>query len=164
MGIQMNTSITAPYSVALHTFCLTFKKEWTKQQIVNWVQPANDLSLMGVKELEFNINFVCNYVQAMWNNVLVLPTREMPKNDDYWALEYLKCILHDLLVVLKPIKSYLAATLDSNISSEDDIRLFYQTIVRGIQRINLFVEKAFPLLKENKSYLDIDWNNEFKNL
>jgi hypothetical protein len=99
----------------------------------------------------------------MWNDALSVQTREMPKNDEYWALDHLKCILHDLLAILRPIRLYIAGILD-NSWPQEGMEAACQTIGRGIRRINIFIEKAFPPLKENKSYLDIDWNNEFKNL
>jgi hypothetical protein len=86
------------------------------------------------------------------------------QNEDEWALDRLKCILHDIVDVLRRTRFIVNAILTNKEIPKEKYKEGYKTIIWHSRKIDLLVKKAFPLLKENKDYLDIDWHKEFENL
>jgi hypothetical protein len=168
METKMNAEIdesTNPhkYADALFDFCTTFEQEWMKGNIRVWSPPIGDAVAANLTQLLGDVQVVLDGVEERWEYTQTQPFHG-PQNEDEWALDRFKCIVNDLLDRLRKTRWILDILLNNNEVPEQSFKKGYQTIILYSRQIDLFVEKAFPLLKKNKSYGDIDWQNEFKNL
>ncbi len=148
-------------------FCNIFSETWTDEKIVGWIgeekaPPASEEFISKLKQLGSSLQVLISTVDAANQYIRSFAVR--PLDDfDYWALDYLKCITHDLLDRLLRIKNNLDFLLKETFPEQERERA-YRGIIRYLKEISLLVEKAFPLLKVQKNYLDIDWHSEFDKL
>lgn len=160
-------AVSKPPSV-LVDFCNVFSEAWMEEKIVEWIGKEKGSSTpeefnAKLKQIESGLQVLLGIVDDA-NQYIRSFTVRPPDDADYWSLDYLKCITHDLLDDLLRIKNNLDFFLRET-SSEQDREKAYRGIVRYLKEIGLLVEKAFPLLKTHKSYLDdIDWHSEFDKL
>lgn len=151
-------------------FCNVFSDTWTDEKIIEWIDEEKGSLASGefvskLKQLESSLQILVSVVDAANQYIRSFTVR--PSDDaDYWARDYLKGITHDLLDILLRIKNNLDFLLGETSSEpEQERERAYRGIIRYLKEGNLLVEKAFPLLKAQKSYLDdIDWHSEFDKL
>ncbi len=161
------SQVTSKPPAVLVDFCNIFTEAWTDERIVEWIgdkkaSTVPDVFISELKQLEGRLQILIGIVDVARQYIRSFAVR--PSDDsDYWSLDYLKCITHDLLDILLRIKNNLDFLL-GNASPEQERERAYRGIIRYLKESNLLVEKAFPLLKAQRSYLDIDWHSEFDKL
>jgi hypothetical protein len=159
------------YSEALINFCTIFEHSWANANIINWM-PTKDNVPATLRQLKSDLAIVSELVESTWQHIGTLESN-WKSNGTLWVtlasdegkvLDLLKCILHDILDNLRKINFLIDSTLGETISEQVFLKDGYKTIIMLLRMTNLFVEKAFPLLREKKSYLEIDWSTEQENL
>lgn len=160
------------YSDTLVAFCITFEQKWAEANLASWMPIAEYDVPANLQRLKSDLTIVSGFVEDTWQHIGTLESN-WKRNGTLWVnlagdegkvLDLLKCILHDILDNLRKIFFLIDSTLDGTIPEQDFLKDGYKTIIMLLRMINLFVEKAFPLLKEKKSYLHIDWHAEQENL
>jgi hypothetical protein len=151
------------YVDILFNFCLTFEQEWAKGSIRDWSPPIDENVVKHLSRLQDDLQVILDKVESLFKHVHTQPMH-WAQNEDEWALDRLKSILHEIVGRLRKMKVIVNLILTDEEFPEEKYKEGYEIIMWYSRQIDLLVKKAFPLLKENKSYLDIDWHKEFENL
>lgn len=157
-------------------FCQEFENKWVSSGVIKWTY--EDYALRYPEEFIEQVVSLNVKIQEL-NEILdevhiytrkhLRPSSNMSQHlasmssPEYFAMNMLDCIWHDLAEKLARVNDkteiLINKKIPQNLWSEMNIG-----IAISLKACDLMVKKAFPLLLQQKSYLDIDWQSEFKAL
>lgn len=159
-----NVNNSHQYVDVLYDFCVTFEQEWAQGSLKKWSPYTDENKVETLSRAQDDLYATLDKVVTLYKYTQNQPLYRTQAEDER-TLDRLKCILHDLMERLQRIKTIFDFVLTNKELPQKTFRDGYETVKWQSRQIDALIQKAFPLLKANKDYIDvIDWHEEFESL